>query len=96
MAEYRYDVACEDCLHNGVCCVQEHCVDVKQYIQTFGCCDFKAAADVVEVVRCKNCRHCERGVCYHPEQRYLIVYADHYCGYGENRYGKMDGKGENA
>ena len=52
------------------------------------------AADVVEVVRCKDCRHnhCMVGNSY----RYCAlhdtkVYADDFCSYGER---KMDGKGE--
>ena len=87
MAEYRYDIACEDCLHNGVCCTQEHCSDIKQYIQDFGCCDFKAVADVVEVVRCKYCVHSA-----YPETR--IVWCNRcrayvplggYCNYGDRK-----------
>ena len=46
--------------------------------------------EAVPVVRCKDCKYCEQGVCYHPEQKYLIVGASHFCGYGKRK----DGKGE--
>ena len=49
--------------------------------------DALIANDVVKVVRCKGCVHYKRGVCYCPEQKYLIVGAKHYCGYGERRGG---------
>lgn len=54
------------------------------------------AADVVEVVRCKDCRHCEH---FYPEKQIgkeareayycaigkLTVSANHFCSYGERR-----------
>ena len=43
------------------------------------------AADVVEVVRCKDCKHCERGICYYPKVRYVSHDKNHFCGYGERK-----------
>ena len=55
-------------------------------------------ADVVEVVRCKDCRHfCpydgeeHKGDCDELVGLESCVYEDDYCSYGE---AKMDGKGE--
>ena len=38
---------CEDCVHDGVCYLQEICNDIKQQLNDFGCDDFKPTADVV-------------------------------------------------
>ena len=43
----------------------------------------KEERGLVEVVRCKDCKFWERGVCHHPEQRYLFTEKTHYCGYAE-------------
>lgn len=64
----------------------------------------KPAADVVEVVRRKDCKYYEEGIrehsCFHPKQEcgwnseggeYLEMKPYDFCSYGE----KMDGKGEN-
>jgi Pyruvate/2-oxoacid:ferredoxin oxidoreductase delta subunit len=55
-------------------------------------------ADVVEVVRCKDCRHfCpyegeeHKGDCNELVGLESCVYEDDFCSYGE---AKMDGKGE--
>lgn len=45
------------------------------------------AADVVEVVRCKDCIHCERGICYYPNVRYVSHDKNHFCSYGEKKGG---------
>ena len=50
------------------------------------------AVDAVPVVRCRDCKHYERGVCVCP---YLCVSGaeclypqpEHYCSYGERRNG---------
>ena len=42
------------------------------------------AVDFVEVVRCKDCKHCDHGVCIHDFACNLIR-ADDYCSYGERR-----------
>ena len=40
-----------------------------------------ADADVVPVVRCKNCKHWNNGDCYRIE----LTRPDDYCSYGERR-----------
>ena len=42
-------------------------------------------ADVVEVVRCKDCKHYDRGICYCSSVKYVAHDKNHYCGYGERR-----------
>lgn len=51
----------------------------------------KPAANVVEVVRCKECNHRDKkGICEKFRQRYpFFPEDDFYCGFGA----KMDGKG---
>ena len=45
------------------------------------------AVDFVEVVRCKDCKHYDRGICYCPSVKYVAHDKNHYCGYGERREG---------
>ena len=59
---------------------------------------FVNTADVVEVVRCKDCRHfCpyegeeHKGDCNELVGLESCVYEDDFCSYGE---AKMDGKGD--
>ena len=68
--------------------VQEKCAVAECILQIR---DEQPAADVVEVVRCKDCVYCEDKLfCVCPGQTYLSVTANHFCGHGV----KMDGKGE--
>ena len=58
MAEYiNREPNCKNCIHDGVCYMQEVCNDIDEQLKDFGCDDFKPTADVVEVVRCKDCIH---------------------------------------
>lgn len=52
-----------------------------------------SAADVVEVVRCKDCRYLMFSDCYGEcKQNHLgIVRPDDYCSYGERKDGKENG-----
>lgn len=47
----------------------------------------KPNADVVEVIRCRECRWYskEQGVCFHPHSNRLYVSEDFYCAYGKRR-----------
>lgn len=64
MAEYiERDKTCEDCVHYGVCYHVEH---YGRDIETDEPCEKFKSADVVEVVRCKDCnfateldKHCD-------------------------------------
>lgn len=69
---------CDPCKCNGD---EEKC-DYYENVRKRGA-EKKKATDVVEVVRCKDCKHWERGVCHCPEHRYLFTEKNHYCGYGE-------------
>ena len=40
---------CKDCIHDGVCYLQEICVDIKIQLQEFGCNDFKNKSRFVEL-----------------------------------------------
>jgi hypothetical protein len=78
---------CEDCIHEDVC-------KIRHFPSMFGltgngCPDFKNKADVVEVVRCKDCAHWG-GVTYgfvcrkfSGLETKICMGADHYCSYGE-------------
>ena len=48
------------------------------------------AADVVEVVRCKDCKYYDKGICYYPTVKYVAHDKEHYCSYGERRDGNED------
>ena len=51
--------------------------------------DARPTEDVVEVVRCKDCKHIRGEFCCLTDF-YKVVEPEHYCGYGA----KMDGKGD--
>jgi hypothetical protein len=44
------------------------------------------AADVVEVVRCKNCKFYHKNIC--PHWAYTETKPDDFCSYGERREGE--------
>lgn len=50
------------------------------------------AADVVAVVRCRDCKHYDRDECYHPRhekhQQSIPQSPDDFCSYGERREAK--------
>ena len=51
------------------------------------------AADVAEVVRCKDCKHrTEYGNCGHPRQKSVLpsAYPFDFCSYGKRREGDND------
>lgn len=64
------------------------------------------AADVVEVVRCKDCRYCFEQTCHEPRNRILFHVPDfgnhyhyagrirvpenHFCGFGERKEPKNE------
>ena len=88
MAEYiDCERTCKDCLHFPVCYLIEHYGADEDEL----CEDFKAAADVVEVVRCKDCVYASRDgyICRYSVGR--VTSPDDYC---KNGVAKMDGKGE--
>jgi hypothetical protein len=50
-------MTCKDCIHDGVCYLQEVTNDIDEQLREFGCEDFKNKADFFEIVRCENCKH---------------------------------------
>ena len=50
----------------------------------------KPTADVVEVIRCRECRWYSKeqdgwGICFHTHSNHLYVPEDFYCAYGKRR-----------
>ena len=79
---------CKICYHYDLCKAEEH--DLPEYLN---CNFFKCKNDVVEVVRCKECKHnryiqpgsnivhCKRN----DKDGLLFRKLDDYCSYGERR-----------
>ena len=63
--------------------LEDMCRMVDEHIDR--CIDELPRADVVEVVRCKDCQYCEYDYCKYPNQMDQCVYPSHYCSYGERR-----------
>ena len=77
---------CERCIHGDICAIQCGYDEGDERALTY-CSEFKSKDDVVEVVRCKDCKHWkqvneERHACYYhgSEMDY-----DEYCSYGERK-----------
>jgi hypothetical protein len=68
--------SCKDCIHYSVCGYVE--------FQDLECKQFKPNADVVEVIRCKDCKHFVSEICRHDFAMNLSR-ADDFCSYGERR-----------
>lgn len=78
---------CKECLHYEPCWEYGNILDP---IHGGMICDsFKPAADVVPVVRCKDCEHgqfmpsCSMYLCRCTGGK--LRYADNYCNYGERK-----------
>ena len=76
-----HDFACSDCkaryYPSGIC-------RVDKMLREF------PTADVVEVVRCKDCKYCEhwyadKGRCFLWHESGIDVFEDGFCNYGERR-----------
>ncbi len=83
---------CNKCAHKPVCELwrKTECKDASCYAEDAdgGCKLYLPAADVVEVVRCKDCEHYRAvsRICDHPNGLWLVVKPeDGYCCYGERR-----------
>ncbi len=81
---------CKDCIHYEIC--DEYVSPCESFPEVEGGCKcFKNAADVVEVVRCKDCKHyggvVYGGVCrkYSGYETKVCTDKDHYCSYGERK-----------
>lgn len=50
-------MTCENCIHNGVCYLQEVTNDIEEQLEEFGCENYKSSTNFVEVVHCIDCKH---------------------------------------
>jgi hypothetical protein len=74
---------CEKCIHQEVCNIRD-CHEEGEEIALKYCSNFKNKADLVEVVRCKDCKHWKQ---VNEERRacYLLGFEmdyDEFCSYG--------------
>lgn len=79
---------CSHCVHVDVCENRFSWLDQEDNTKHIICHHFKAAADVVEVVRCGQCKHWKINPCnlYGGYCRYCdSAKIDHFCGYGERK-----------
>lgn len=89
---------CKGCYHFQVCAnilKQQLFIREKLGEENPSCEQFISTADVVEVVRCKDCKHCEQSPLYKEKGKeskleYICcafgnVNPDFYCGIGERR-----------
>lgn len=79
---------CKDCVHFGICKKGFPWADGKG---GGWCEDFKNKANVIEVIRCANCKHRKKGVfravdnlVYWQCEKYNVeILLTDYCSYGE-------------
>ena len=86
---------CKDCIHHKSCFNMAFCCGYKAEVLEGAetCDDFKNKADLVEVVRCKDCKYCTKAVSI--ENTYFCVVGtnafdtelDNFCSYGERKGG---------
>ncbi len=83
---------CYDCFHNDVCENRSCWIDPNDSSKHTICHHFKNAADVVEVVRCKDCKHYKLQPKYKNSETkyccrsaYVRVNADDFCSYGKRK-----------
>ena len=76
---------CKDCLHYEACLTFSKIINAARDVEK-GCEHFKDRTDVVEVVRCKDCKHCSIDTKFGSCWCYgYSVNLDHFCSYGERR-----------
>lgn len=80
-------MTCQDCFHYKVCNSFGFVLDPLR--GGVICCDFKNKADVVEVVRCKDCKHFmtdtfKRTMCNRTFTMFEMNEND-FCSYGERK-----------
>lgn len=72
-------MTCENCIHNGVCYVQEVTNDIEEQLEEFGCENYKSTTNFAEVIRCEDCKR--RGMTKCPMFSYEYrEWADDYIG----------------
>lgn len=73
-------MTCKDCIHYDVCYHIEHYGRELETDQP--CKDFKPSVNMIEVVRCKDCKHYYHGTCTNDFALNLMR-DDYFCCYGE-------------
>lgn len=94
MAEYiEREATCKNCLHVNVCIFRDASEDEKV------CRQFKNKADMVEVVRCKDCgfiKETKLSINKRPLRSCTLYkipcYDDHFCSRGVKMDGKCEGE----
>lgn len=75
---------CKECIHYDVCYLTEIDNEIRDSGENPDCLFFLRATDVVEVVRCKDCKHFVSEVCRH-DFALNFCRGDDFCCYGERR-----------
>ena len=89
MKKFNGDKAmtCKECFHYEACKTMlesmGYVVDGEGEYASLVCNEFQAAADVVEVVRCKDCAVLHNKWTGCPNLNGLVPREDHFCSYGE-------------
>lgn len=87
-------MTCKDCVHGHVCVhAKELGYDKSEKPIEIKCDDFENKSDFVNVVRCKDCKHCEKIIDQFDNDWYFCketvnkaeVKSDDYCSRGERR-----------
>ena len=89
---------CEKCIHFDVCYLCEIDNEIRDSGENPNCLYFFPTADVVEVVRCKDCKH-YGGVAYGFVCRFhsglnhrICTHEDDFCSYGRRKNEKREEK----
>lgn len=84
---------CVNCIHYLACSAKGGLFNEKDITKEMRCLFFKNKADVVEVVRCRSCMHCEIVIDQFDNDWYFCkktkdnaeVKPDDFCSYGERK-----------
>ena len=85
-------MTCKDCIHYDVCYHVEH---YGRELETDKPCEQFKSADVIEVVRCSECKYFGKELKQgkHSCLNYQLPYCleNDYCSYGERKDGEQNG-----
>ena len=59
---------CKDCIHNGVCYLQEVCSDIEEQLEEFGCEDYRQRITYGEWIICSDGYYPYCSVCHNEPQ----------------------------
>lgn len=87
---------CGDCIHYESFC-SPYALPDEEFAEVGGCRVFKNKADFVEVVRCKDCKHCDKAEYFFCDFKDATknvcrlfgrqMQEDDFCSYGERKGG---------